>query len=83
MATKRYDASQYAEAVPTTQWDFEPKKLFDITCTIGSVYSSPDGQDPRAVAFQMIAMHGADGHYTFPNEDGSINHVTVETELPK
>lgn len=62
-------------------------KLFDITCVIGSVYSDPDGSDdPRAVAFLKIEEYTRtlplSAVFSFPNEDGSINHITVETEVP-
>ena len=60
-----------------------PRKLFDITCTIGSVYQDENGMPARYAAFLLIAEHGADGTYEFPNEDGSINHITVETLSPK
>ena len=59
-----------------------PTKLFDITCVIGSVYEGQSEFTPREVAFLMIARHGADGTYTFPNEDGSINSLDVATVNP-
>lgn len=56
-------------------------KLFDVTCVIGTVYATDhDGMDPREVAFNMIAHHGAEGTYSFPREQGGIEHVTVEWE---
>lgn len=53
-------------------------KLFDITCVIGSVYRDDNsGFTPREVAFLMIARHGADGVFHFPNEDGDDTVVEV------
>lgn len=54
---------------------------FDITCTIGHVSFTHDGgEDPKTVAFRMIAEHGAEGTFSFPAEDGGMLHVTVEHE---
>ncbi len=58
----------------------QPLKLFDVTCVVGSVYAGDSDFTSREIAFLMIARHGADGEFTFPNEDGTINHVHVETE---
>lgn len=57
----------------------QPTKLFDITCVIGSVYAGGGDLTPREAAFLMIARHGADGLFVFPNEDGSLNHIDVAT----
>lgn len=57
-----------------------PVKLFDVTCVVGSVYDGGT-QPPRIAAFEMIASHDADGTFTFPDEDGRIIEVTVNTRL--
>jgi hypothetical protein len=52
--------------------------LFDVTCIIGSVYgSSEGGETPNQAAFRLIADHGAQGDYEFPQEDGTMTRVTV------
>lgn len=61
-----------------------PEKLFDITCVVGTVYAGGTA-NPRSVAFDMIAAHtegfrGAEAKFTFPNEDGSLNHIYVSVE---
>lgn len=63
---------------------YEPTKLFDITCVIGSVYSGASDLTPREAAFLMIARleNKAGATFTFPNEDGTLNHITVETSEP-
>lgn len=54
---------------------------FDVTAVIGTVSITPDGTRPAHVeAFEMIARHDAEGHYTFPMRDGRLVHVTVEYE---
>lgn len=48
-----------------------------------TVYSGGTA-NPRSVAFDMIAAHTegmtTEATFSFPNEDGSINHVTVSTQ---
>lgn len=62
-------------------WDTEPRALFEVTCVIGTVFDSMSGQfTPREAAFNLIATHNAEGTFSFPNENGSICHVTVVTE---
>ena len=59
--------------------------LFEVTvrAVVGAVKLDRYGRhSPRTTAFMMIAEYGADGEFQFPNEDGSINHVTVSTEQP-
>ena len=51
---------------------------FDVVCTIGRVVFGDGEQSPRTVAFGLIAEHGAEGTFTFPNEDGTVCRVTVE-----
>lgn len=53
-------------------------KLFDITCIVGTVFAGGT-QDPRVAAFALIGEHGADGEFTFPDEDGATIHVSVYT----
>lgn len=77
--TKRpsYDDAPYATAPADVQ---ESDKLFDITCVVGSIYrGGGNGLTPREAAFLLIARHGADGLFVFPNEDGSLNHIDVAT----
>lgn len=58
--------------------DYHGHNGFDVVCTIGRVEFSQVGTThPRVAAFELIAGHGADGHFTFPDEDGSILHVDV------
>lgn len=57
------------------------EKLFDITCTIGSVYAGGT-EDPYELAFKLIARHGADGTFDFPREDGRMVHLTIQTDAP-
>ena len=59
-----------------------PRKLFDITKVVGTVYSGGD-MDPRHAAFLTIAEDGTDGTFNFPNKDGTLIHVTVKTDLPQ
>ena len=58
-----------------------PRKLFDVTCVIGSVFEDEfgDGTDPRVVAMHLIAEHNSDGAFTFPTEDGGHVSVIVQT----
>jgi hypothetical protein len=56
---------------------------FDVTCVIGTVYLGDGDKTPRQAAFDLIATHGTDGTFNFPNEDGRTIHVTVETEDAK
>jgi len=59
----------------------EDRKLFDVTCVVGSVFVSEDGnQSPVAAAFQIIAEHDAPGVFTFPLEGYGTFRVTVEHE---
>jgi len=58
--------------------DTTPRKLFDVTCVIGSVYDGGQ-EDPTVVAFRLIAQHKADGTFTFPNADLETVSVTVRT----
>lgn len=73
---------------PTPGQPTDGDKLFDITCTIGSVYRDAHANfSARTMAFIMIADHTSGdgspgGTYQFPNEDGSINYVTVEVTPP-
>lgn len=55
--------------------------LFAVTIQqeIGTVVMGGD-EHPAVTAFRLIAMHGDDGVYRFPAEDGSIMVVTVERE---
>jgi hypothetical protein len=58
-----------------------PRRLFDVTCVLGTVWEDMDGQHtPREAAFNLIATHNADGHYEFPMENGDICHIIVETQ---
>jgi len=60
----------------------DPRKLFDVTCVIGSVYDGGQ-EDPTVVAFRLIAQHKADGTFTFPNADLETVSVTVHTSTTK
>lgn len=52
---------------------------FDVTCIVGHVDFSDNGTEPAEVtAFRLIAMHGAEGTFQFPHEDGRTISVTVE-----
>lgn len=83
--TSNWDAVDVSASIDPTAVDRtpnQPRKLFDITCIIGSVYESPDAQfTPNQVAFTMIADHvpalGAEVVFTFPDEDGSIINVAI------
>lgn len=64
-----------------------PHKLFDITveAVIGSVYEGASDLSPRSAAFLTISEYTSlnrGGPYVckFPNEDGSIVTVTVDTQ---
>jgi len=63
---------------PDDSYGHPPRKLFDVTCVIGSVYDGGT-EDPTIVAFRMIAEHKADGTFTFPNIDLDTISVTVQT----
>lgn len=69
---------RYPSEVESATQAYGPEKLFDITCTVGSVYVGGI-LSPRVVAFQLIAEHGADGEYSFPNQDGTTTMVAVAT----
>lgn len=67
--------------IPEWMEDHLPRKLFDVTCVLGSVYEDMNSQHtPREAAFNLIAVHNADGVYEFPLENGDILHVVVETQ---
>jgi hypothetical protein len=56
----------------------EQGKAFDVTCVIGTVVMTPDGErHPNECAFELIAKHDAPGTFTFPGPHGEIA-VTVE-----
>lgn len=80
---RSFDEAQVPE-YDTRKTPMEPRKLFDITCVVGSVYAGDSDLTPREAAFLMIARHGnqAGATFTFPNEDGTLNHITVETSDP-
>lgn len=83
MSKQPYPAvDSYATTVPASQ----PRKLFDITCVIGSVYEGDSDFTPRQVAFLMIADHTRDlkdpSTYHFPDEDGNDTSLTVTPALP-
>lgn len=57
-------------------------KLFDITCTVGSVYTDPNGTATAYVmALTIIGEHGAPGEYSFPLENGCTCIVNISHEL--
>ena len=60
----------------------KPGKLFDVTCVIGAVYTDSifDGEGMTAyeAAFHLIAKHGTDGEFTFPDGGEGICRVTIE-----
>jgi len=55
---------------------------FDVVCTVGRVEftNDPLAEHPRVSAMRLIAEHGAEGHYSFPHEDGGTCHVAVHFE---
>lgn len=58
-----------------------PPTGFDVTCSIGRVeFNSDSDLSPTQAAFLLIEGHGANGTFRFPNEDGSIAVITVDTE---
>lgn len=69
---------------PTSVNGPQPRKLFDITQTIGSVFEDPSSPfTPNQVAFTMIAdwvptaTDTPPSTFTFPAEDGNIIEVTI------
>lgn len=75
-----WDTEAVAATYPTSD---DPQKLFDITCVVGSVYKGGT-EDPRVVAFELIARSGHDGEFSFPNPngDGTTLLVGVATVNP-
>lgn len=53
---------------------------FDVTCVVGRVTFDEGDIPANVAAFMLIAQHGAEGVFTFPREDGSVQRVTVERE---
>lgn len=58
--------------------EYGPRKLFDVTCTIGSVYEGQGDVTPYQAAFLLIARHDAEGQFRFPNDGPGETIVTVE-----
>lgn len=56
---------------------------FDVVCTIGHVTFGDGDRSAYAAAFDLIAAHGADGTFTFPNEYGHTITVDVCTDVPR
>lgn len=57
-------------------------KLFDITCTVGSVYADPNGTATAYVAaLTLIGEHGAPGEYSFPLDDERTCIVNISHGL--
>lgn len=54
---------------------------FDVTCVIGRVQLDAHGEKPAHVAaFELIALHDAEGEFSFPMTDGRVCHVDVNFE---
>lgn len=65
---------------PVPKRGFNPDG-FDVVCTIGRVVFGQHGEhSPRVAAFMLIAEHGSDGRYEFPDENADTLIVTVETD---
>lgn len=71
----RPPAHEYVE-----QTDVSGEVLFEVTCVVGAVVRGNGSLTPREAAFLLIARAGHGGTFLFPDEDGSMNHVTVEFE---
>jgi len=81
-ALDRHITGNYGED-QFTNYDEGRRKLYDVTCVIGTVYedlSSP--LTAHEAAFLMVCRHDAPGTFSWTDNDGYTYSVTVERQDP-
>lgn len=72
----------YPEAATQQEEPIGPRKLFDVTTVIGSVFEGGDIH-PIVAALQLIGFHIANskepvgGEFVFPGENGEVYRVAI------